>query len=70
MDELVLELKNLKDFTIYGCGGHIVHVNIFSFHQPQVALNGIWLQLAPWLLRRCLKLSYYTSPGSKVKQWP
>ena len=38
-----------KDFIIYGCGGHIGHVNIFSFYQPQMALNGIWLQLAQWL---------------------
>ena len=43
-------------------------LNIFSFHQPQVALNGLWLQLAQWLLRRCLTMSYYESPGSKVKQ--
>ena len=35
-----------------------------------MALNGIWLQLAQWLLRRCLKLAYYENPGSKVKQWP
>ena len=26
IDQLVLELKILKDFTIYGCGGHIGHV--------------------------------------------
>ena len=43
-------------------------LNIFSFNQPQVALNGIWLQLAQWLLKSCLKLSYYESPGLKVKQ--
>ena len=24
--------------------------------------------MAQWLLRSCLKLSYYDSPGSKVKQ--
>ena len=47
----------LKDFTIYGFGGHIAHLNIFSFPQLQVALNGIWLQLAQWLLSGCLKLS-------------
>ena len=50
--------------------GELYGLNIFSFYQPQVALNGIWLQLAQWLLRRCLKLLYYDSPGSKVKQCP
>ena len=40
----------------------------FSFPQPQEALLEIWIHLAQWLLRRCLKLSYYGSPGSKVKQ--
>ena len=45
-------------------------LNMFTFPQPQVALNGIWLQLAQWLLRRCLKLLYYESYGPKVKQWP
>ena len=53
---------------MYGCGGHIAHLNIFSYPQPQVALNGFWLQLTQWLLRRCLKLSYFDSPGAKVKQ--
>ena len=48
--------------------GDLYGLNIFSFHQPEVALNGIWLQLVQLLLRRCLKLSYYESPGSKVKQ--
>ena len=54
----------LKVFTIYGHGGHIGHVTlmvclfIFSFPQPQEALQEIWLHLAQWLLRRCLKLSY------------
>ena len=33
-------------------------------------LTYLGLQLAQWLLRRCLKLSHYESPGSKVKQWP
>ena len=46
----------------------VMSLNIFSFHQPQVALSAIMLQGNQWLLRRCLKLSYYESPGSKVKQ--
>ena len=32
------------------------------------ALHKIWLQLAQWLLGRCLKLSYYESPGSTVRE--
>ena len=39
------------------------------FPQPKEALlYDILLQFAQWLLRRCLKLSFYESPGSKVKQ--
>ena len=52
----------------YRCRGHIGQV--FEHILVMVALNGIWLQLAQWFLRRCLKLSYYESPGSKIKQWP
>ena len=45
-------------------------LNIFSFPQPMEALHEIWLQSAQWLLKRCLKLSYYESPRSKVKKLP
>ena len=52
-------------------GGHVGHVTDslkkLYFPQPKEALDEILLQLAQWLLR-CLKLSYYESPGSKVKQ--
>ena len=40
----------------------------FLFPQPKEALKEIWLHLAQWFLRRCLKLTYCESPGSKVKQ--
>ena len=61
IDQLVLELKIFKGFyDIYGCGGHIGHVNYtvltyFRSLYAQVALNGIRLQLAQWVSRRCLK---------------
>ena len=46
------------------------HLNLFLFPQPQKALHNICLQLAQWLLIRCLKFTYYESPTSKVKEWP
>ena len=44
-------------------------LDISVFPQPQDVLHEIWFQLAEWLLR-FLKLPYYESPESKVKQWP
>ena len=40
------------------------------FAQLKESVYEILLQLAQWLLRRCLKSSNHGSPGSKVKQWP
>ena len=42
-------------------------LHIYSFPVSPEALYEIWLQLVWWLLRRCLKLSDYESPESKVK---
>ena len=41
-------------------------LNNVLFPQHKETLYEIWLQLANWVLRGCLKLSYYDSPGSKV----
>ena len=43
-------------------------LNKFSFPQPMEALHEIWLQLAKWILRNCLKLQKYQNLGSKVKE--
>ena len=45
--------------------GYLIKV---LFPQPIEALYEILSQLAQWLLRRCLKLSYYDGPGLKVKE--
>ena len=53
----------LKVFTTYGCGGHIGHVTgrfEYNFVSDNLkATHEIWLQLAKWLLQRCLTLSDY-----------
>ena len=50
-------------FTVFGCD--LEGLNILGMKE---ALYEIWIQLAQWLPRRCLKLSKCESPGSKVRE--
>ena len=68
----VAPVKNiLKAFTVWtrcpckSCDK--VRLNKLLFPQPSGVVHEIRLQLAQWLLSKCLKLSQYESPKSKVK---
>ena len=71
--QLVLKLKIFKYFYYIWAwwlywSFDLDGLNIFLFSKPQEALHKIWLQLAYRIFQRCLKLSYFESPGPKVKQ--
>lgn len=46
---------------LVGCFEHTIASSLLE------ALSEIWFDLAQGLLRRCVKLSLYVSPWSKVK---
>ena len=64
----------LEIFTVYRHDGHVGHVTLTIWTNFR-SLSPRWLYIklvtiGQWLLRRCLKLLYYESPGFKVKDWP
>ena len=63
---LVLEKKTLKGFP-YIDMADLDYLNKFIFLQPLKVLLETWLQFGPVGERSYLKLSYYSSPGLKIK---
>ena len=68
----VPEKESLKDFTMNKHGGQVGQTNwTVCSHFYSLSPRKLYvklLQLTKWLLRRCMKLSYYESHKANVKQ--